>query len=174
MVAYLKAGLQVRTYSDYLRAAWQTEKEDSMELPRGLRAQTTNNSPKLQATSFFPLWKLKGNQPTSKTPAVHLVHMEEEDTGRDKDKESNNPSRIEGVTNEFMVYLAGPVKDAQVEKCYYHCSSPEHFTCNCPLIKTLRENAQLNGKEGMALKIGAWTPLLAIHKGLCMDRSTIE
>ena len=47
MVAYLKAGPQERTYSDYLRAAWEVEKEDSMELPRGPRAQTTDNAPKL-------------------------------------------------------------------------------------------------------------------------------
>ena len=46
MVAYLKAGLQVGTYSDYLRAAWEVEKEDSMELPRGPRAQITDNDPK--------------------------------------------------------------------------------------------------------------------------------
>ena len=35
-----------RTYSDYLRAAWEAEKEDSMELLRGPRAQTINNAPK--------------------------------------------------------------------------------------------------------------------------------
>ena len=75
MVAYLKAGLQVRTYSDYLRAAWEAGKEDSMELPRGPRAQTADIAPKLQATSFSPLWKLKGNQPTTKTPSVHLAHL---------------------------------------------------------------------------------------------------
>ena len=159
MVAYLKAGPQVRTYSDYLRAAQEAEKEDSMELPRGLRAHTTDNAPKLWATSFFPLQKLKGNQPTSKTLAVHLAHLEEEDARRNEDKESNNPGRIEGVTGEFMVHLARVVKDAHAEeKCCYHCSSPEHFICNCPLIKTLRENTQLNGKEGMALKKGTWTP----------------
>ena len=33
MVAYLKVGPQVRTYSDYLRAAQEAEKEDSIELP---------------------------------------------------------------------------------------------------------------------------------------------
>ena len=33
MVAYLKVGLQVKMYSDYLRAAQETEKEDSIELP---------------------------------------------------------------------------------------------------------------------------------------------
>ena len=35
MVAYLKVGPQVRTYSDYLRATQEAEKEDSMELPWG-------------------------------------------------------------------------------------------------------------------------------------------
>ena len=35
MVAYLKAGLQVRTYLDYLRATHEAEKEDSIELPLG-------------------------------------------------------------------------------------------------------------------------------------------
>ena len=33
MVAYLKVGLQVRTYSDYLRATHEAEKEDSIQLP---------------------------------------------------------------------------------------------------------------------------------------------
>ena len=60
---------------------------------------------------------------------------------------------------EFMVWLARAVKDAQMdERCYYHCSSPEHFICNCPLIKTARDKKQLNGKEGMVMAKGAWTP----------------
>ena len=46
MVAYLKAGLQVRNYSDYLRAAQEVEKEDSMDLPRSPRTRMTNNAPK--------------------------------------------------------------------------------------------------------------------------------
>ena len=46
MVAYLKASPQLRTYSDYLRATQEVEKEDSMELPRGPRTQTTDNTPK--------------------------------------------------------------------------------------------------------------------------------
>ena len=33
MVAYLKVGPQVRTYSDYFKAAREAEKEDSIELP---------------------------------------------------------------------------------------------------------------------------------------------
>ena len=47
-----------------------------------------------------------------------------------------------------MFHLARAVKDAQAdEKCCYHCSSPEHFICNCPLVKTFRDKKQLNGKE---------------------------
>ena len=64
-----EGGLQVRTYSDYLRAAHEAEKEDSMELPWGPRTQMTDNPPKLRATSFFPLCKLKGNQPNPKGPS---------------------------------------------------------------------------------------------------------
>ena len=95
---------------------------------------------------------------------MHLVHLEEEDTGRDEEKESNDPGGIEGVTEEFMVHLVRALKDAQMkEKCCYHCSSPEHFICNCPLVKTFRENTQLNGKEGMASKKGAQTPLTTVN-----------
>ena len=120
MVPYLKAGLLVRTYSDYLRAAREAEKEDS---------------------------------------AVHLAHLEEEDAGDDEDQESDDPSGIEGVTKEFMVHLARAVKDTQAdEKCCYHCSSPEHFICNCLLVKTSSDKKQLNGKEAMALMKGAKTP----------------
>ena len=88
------------------------------------------------------------------------MHLEEEDASNDEDQESDDPGRIKGVTEEFMVHLARVVKDAQAdEKCCYHCSSPEHFICSCLLIKTSREKNQLNGKEGMALTKGALTPL---------------
>ena len=72
MVAYLKGGPQVRTYSDYLRAAREAEKEDSIELPQSSGTQTTDGLPKPMTTSFFPLMKLKGNQPLLKKPVVHL------------------------------------------------------------------------------------------------------
>ena len=160
MVAYLKAGPQVRTYSDYLRATHETKKEDPMKLPQGPRAQITDNPPKLRTTSFLPLRKLKGNQPLLKNPAVHLAHLEEEDISNGEDQESDNPGGIEGFTEEFMVCLARAVKDVQAdEKCCYHCNSLEHFICNCPLVKTSREKKQLNGKEGMALMKGAQSPL---------------
>ena len=93
-----------------------------------------------------------------------MAHLEEEDTANDEDKESDDPSRIEGVMEEFMVCLARAVKDTQAdEKCYYHCSSPEHFIYNCLLIKTSREKKQLNGKEGMASMKGAQTPLITTN-----------
>ena len=88
-----------------------------------------------------------------------MAHLEEEDASDYEDQESDDPGGIKGGTEEFMVCLARATKDAQTdEKCCYHCSSPEHFICNCPLIKTLRGKKQLNGKEGTALKKGAQTP----------------
>ena len=158
MVAYLKAGPQVRTYSDYLRAAREAEKEDAIELSHCPRVPATDSPSKQRATSFFPLRKLKGNQPFKK-PAVHLAQLEEEGAEDGEDLESDDPDGINGVNEEFMVWLARAVKDAQMDKkCCYHCSSPEHFICNCPLMKTPRDKKQLNGKEGMAMVKGAWTP----------------
>ena len=88
------------------------------------------------------------------------MHLEEKDAGDDEDQESDNLGRIKGVIEEFMVCLARAVKDAQAdEKHCYHCSSPEHFICNCQLVKTSSEKKQLNGKEGMASMKGAQTPL---------------
>ena len=109
---------------------------------------------------------MKGSQPCPKKPAVHLVQLEEEDTNdrEDPELESDDPDGIEGVTEEFMVWLARVVKDAQMdERCCYHCSSPEHFICNCPLMKTARDKKQLNGKEGMVMAKGAWTPPKAMN-----------
>ena len=70
MVAYLKVRPQVRTYSDYLRVAREAKREDSLELSRSSRTQLANGPSKPRTTSFFPLRKLKGNQPLSKKPAV--------------------------------------------------------------------------------------------------------
>ena len=157
MVAYLKVGLQVRTYSDYLRAAREAEKEDSIEFSQSPKIQTTDSPSKPGTTSFFPLRKLKVNQPLPKKPAICLAQLEEEDANDGEDLESDDPGGIEGVREEIMVRLARAVKDAQAgEKGCYHCNSPEHFICNCPLMKTNRDKKQLNGKEGMATTKGAW------------------
>ena len=158
MVAYLKAGPQVRTYSDYFRAAREAEKKDLIEMSQSSRTQVTDGLSKPRATSFFPLRKLKGSQPFPKQPAVHLVQLEEEDVSDGEDLGSEDPDGIKGVMEEFMVWLARAVKDAQTdERCCYHCSSPEHFICNCPLMKSTRDKKQLNGKEGMVMLKGART-----------------
>ena len=87
------------------------------------------------------------------------MHLEEDDADDGEDPESDVAGGIEGVTEEFMVWLVRVVKDAQTdEKHCYHCSSPEHFIHNCPLIKAARVKKQLNGKEGMAMMKGAQTP----------------
>ena len=159
MVAYVKASLQEKTYSNYLWAAREAEKEDSMELSQSPQNQTTGNTAKPRMSSFFPLQKLKGTQWALKTPAVHLAHLEEEGTEEDKELESKDPNGIDRVMEEFMVHLARAVKDAEVEEKHcYHCSSLEHFICNCPLVKTLRVNMHLNHKEGMVTKKGTLAP----------------
>ena len=84
-------------------------------------------------TSFFPLWRLKGTQLAPKMPAMCLAHLEEESAKGDTDVESEDPNGIDRVTEEFMVHLERAVKDAQVGiKHCNHCSSLEHFICNCP------------------------------------------
>ena len=99
-----------------------------------------------------------GNQALFKKPTIHLAQLEEDADDSD-DEESDDPGGIEGVTEEFMIQLARAVKDAQTdEKCYYNCSSPEHFIRNCLLMKTTRDKKQLNGKGGMVTMKGAWAP----------------
>ena len=154
MVAYLKAGPQVRTYSDFLKAAREAEKEDSIKLSRNSRIPTADGPSKPRTTSFFPLRKLKGNQ-----SFPWLVQLEEEDTDDGEEQESDDLDGIKGVMEEFMVQLARAVKDTQTdEKHCYHCSSPEHFIHNCMLMKNARDKKQLNGKEGMAKMKASWTP----------------
>ena len=112
---------------------------------------------------FFPLQTLKGTQ-AAKTPAVHVLHLEE---GSDKkgDAESGDSNGIKGVTEEFIVHLARAVKDAQQEEKHcYHCSSPEQFICEFPLVKASRTATHLNQKEGMAPEEGAWTPQVKVAK----------
>ena len=120
---------------------------------------TVDSMGKPKAMSFFSLRKLKGTQPT-KTPAVWLAYLEEEATDNEKGGESEGPDGLDGMTEEFMVHLTRAVKDVhQEEKCCYHCSSPDHFIRDCPLVKSARKELNLNHKEGMALKKGAQTPL---------------
>ena len=95
IVAYLKVSPQEKTYSDYLQVAREAKKEDSMEPSQ---SHTVNNTAKPKLTSFFPLWRLKGTQPTVKLATVCLGHMEEESTKKREGVDSEDPDSIEGVT----------------------------------------------------------------------------
>ena len=86
MVAYLKVGPQVRTYSDYLRANREAEKEDSIKLSQNPRIQVSDGPSKPRPTSSFPLRKLKGSQLFLKKPAIQLVQLEEEDAEDGKEQ----------------------------------------------------------------------------------------
>ena len=55
IVAYLKASQHEKTYSDYLRAAREAEKEESMELSQNPLSQVIDNTVKPKTTNFFPL-----------------------------------------------------------------------------------------------------------------------
>ena len=159
MVAYLKASPHEKTYSDYLWALKEVEKEESMELSHNLCSEAIDSTVKPKMSSFFPLQKLKGNQLVSKMATMCLAHLEKESPERGEEDKLEDPNGTDGVMEEFMVCLAQAMKDAQVEEeCCYHCSSPEHFICNCPLVSASKENTQLNCKEGTASRKGAQTP----------------
>ena len=135
MVAYLKASANKKTYSNYLCTAREAEKEEAMNPSCN---QTTDKASKPKTTGFFPLSKLKGTQPT-KTPMVRVVHLEEEGSNEEVGTKSEDPDGIDGVMEEFIVYLARAVKEAQQdEKHFYHCSRMEHFICECLLVKASR------------------------------------
>ena len=162
MVAYLKASLQEKTYSDYLLAAREVEKEDSMELSQRPQGQTTDNTAKSKATSFFPYKSLEG-------PSQQLTHLPcawqpgRGDCQEGQKVESEDPNGIDGVMEEFMVHLARAVKDTQIEERHcYHCDSLEHCICDCPLVKASGVKSHLNSKEGMAPKKGDWAPLMKV------------
>ena len=80
-----------------IRAAREAEKEDLIELSWSSRIQTADGPSKPRTTSFYPLRKLKGNQPLSKKPAVHLAQLEEENADDGEDLESDDPGGIEGI-----------------------------------------------------------------------------
>ena len=112
MVAYLKASINEKMYSNYLWAVREAEKEEVMEPSC---SQMADNQPKPKAMSFFLLWKLKGTQPV-KTPAVWVVHLEEDSSDKEESGKSNDPNGMEGMTEEFIVHLAWALKEAQQDE----------------------------------------------------------
>ena len=109
---YLKASANEKTYSDYLWAAREAEKE---EVAEPSHSQTTDKTSKPKVMSFFPLQKLKGTQPT-KNPAVRVAHLEEEGSDDEAGAKSEYPDGLNGVAEEFIICLARVVKEAQQEK----------------------------------------------------------
>ena len=83
MVAYLKASPYEKTYSNYLQAAREVEKEESMKLSQNPWSQAIDNTTKPKTTSFLPFQRLKENQPVSKMATMCLAHLEEENAKRD-------------------------------------------------------------------------------------------
>ena len=141
MVAYLKATANEQTYSDYLQMAWEAEKEEIVDTSHSLAMASTS---KLIATSFFPLWKLKGSQ-LAITPSMQMVHLEEKSANKEEGINGEDPDGIEDVTEEFIIHLARAVKDVQqMEKCCYHCDSPDHFIYNCPWLAEMKADVPLN------------------------------
>ena len=67
MVAYLKAGPQVRKYSDYLRVTQEAEKEDSIELPWGPRTQMLMVPPSQGLLVSSPWGNLRVTSPSWKS-----------------------------------------------------------------------------------------------------------
>ena len=105
-------------YSDYLQAAWEAEKGGGdgaiLQPDCGQYKQTQGDM------SFFPLWKLKGSQPTA-TPSAWVAHLEEESADKGECIDCEDQDGIKGITEEFIVCLARAVKDTQQEeKCCYH------------------------------------------------------
>ena len=90
-------------YSDYLGTTREAEKEDSLKLSWSSRTQAADGSSKPRTTSSFPLSKLKGNQPLSKKPAIHLAKLEEEEVDNSEDPKSGEPDGIKEIMEEFMV-----------------------------------------------------------------------
>ena len=113
---------------------------------------------KSQVVSFFPLQKLKGSHPAM-TLSICMACLEEENTDKEECVDSKHPDSMEHVTKEFIVCLARAVKDTQQEeKCCYHCSSPNHFIHDFPLVTGSRTDSHLTQKEGMTPKKGARAP----------------
>ena len=154
-VAYLKATTNEKTYSDYLWVALEAKKEEMMETSQILATASTS---KLRATSFFSLWNCKGSQPAI-TPSAWMVHIEEKSTNEEECIDGEDPDGIESATEEFILCLAGAVRDTpQMKKHCYHCNSPDHFICNCPQLAGMKADAPLNWKEWRVPRKGGQAP----------------
>ena len=70
-----------------------------------------------------------------------IITLGEEAPDDEEGTDSEGPDGLDGIMEEFMVLLIRAIKDAQQdEKCCYHCSSPDHFIRDCPLVILARRN----------------------------------
>ena len=133
----------------------QEAKKEAMETSRSSAAISTS---KPKVTSFFPLQKLKGSQPTV-TPSTRVLQLEEKSTNEEEGINSEDQDGLEGMTEEFIVCLVRAVKDTQqIEMHCYHCDSPDHFIHNCPQLAKTKAVSSLNWKEGMVPRKGTQAP----------------
>ena len=91
-----------------------------IELSQSSRIQTADGPSKPRTTSFFPLRKVKGNQPLSKKPAVCLAQLgeEEADDGEDLESELNGKEGMAIMKGAWaflttMNTTKSPLKEAQ-------------------------------------------------------------
>ena len=159
MVAYLKAIPEEKTYSDYLWAVREAEKEDSMEPSQ---SQTANEAAKPKVTSFFPLQKLKGTQPLVKTPAVCIGPSGRTEHWRGWGGKQQRPwwyQRCHGGVHGVCIGLVRAVKDAQKdEKCCYHCGSLDPLQPWLPISKNIKNRFEFKLQGGDGAKEGSPGP----------------
>ena len=61
----------------------------------------------LRQQASYQYGSLQDSQPTIRTPAVQVAHLEEESTDKEECADSEDPDGIEGVTEEFIVCMPG-------------------------------------------------------------------
>ena len=102
-----------KTYSDYLWAAREAEKEESMELSWNPQSQAIDNTakPKLLVSSLC-----RGSRGISQylKQLLCALHTWKRKVPREEEEEIKDPDTINRVTEEFMVCQAWAMKDAQV------------------------------------------------------------
>ena len=136
----------------------EAEKKESMELSQNPWSQAIDNTVKPKTTSFFPLWKLKGNQPVSKMATVCLVHLDEESAKRDEEVEIKDTDGINGVREEVHgAPCMGHKWCPSGGEALLSLLQPQALYLWLLLVRAFRENMQLNCKEGMVLRKGAQT-----------------
>ena len=94
MVAYLKASVNEKMYSEHLQVAREAKKEEAVESSNILATVSTS---KPYVTSFFPQWKLKSSKPPMAL-SMEVAHLEEKSVNEEEDVNGDDPDGIKGIT----------------------------------------------------------------------------